>query len=101
MGARAGRRSGGAQARAGVVFAVRRVVADYLSPARFDDVLGVATWPERATPARLVLRQQVVRDTRLLLDAQVTLVCLTAAGRVGRFPAALRARVDDSGTDHG
>ena len=81
----------------GLVFAVRRVEGDYLSPARFDDLLTVTTTPEAATPARLTLRQQVLRDGVLLFDARVMLVCLNAAGRAQRFPAALRAVC----TDHG
>jgi len=81
----------------GVVFAVRRVEADYLSPARFDDLLTVTTTPEAASPARLTLRQQVLSDGVLLFDARVVLVCLNAAGRAQRFPAGLRAVC----TDHG
>jgi acyl-CoA thioester hydrolase len=40
---------------AGVVFAVRRVVADYLRPARYDDLLEVETRLGRMTPARFVM----------------------------------------------
>lgn len=75
---------------AGIVFAVRRVVADYLRPARFDDVLTVTTRPVAATPARLVLGQEVWRDAERLFAAEVTLVALTAAGTPARLPARLR-----------
>ena len=78
------------QADTGVVFAVRRVVAEYLAPARFDDVLEVATRPMGLTPARLVLDQRVLRGTAVLFTAEVTLVALDAAGRPVRLPAALR-----------
>lgn len=74
----------------GVVFAVRRVEADYLAPARFGDDLEVVTDVEAATAARLVLRQTVGTGGRLLFAARVTLVALTAAGRPARLPAALR-----------
>ncbi len=36
----------------GLVLAVRRVEADYLSPARFDDLLSVTTTVQAATHAR-------------------------------------------------
>ena len=78
------------QADTGVVFAVRRVVAEYLAPARFDEVLEVATRPIGLTPARLVLDQRVLRGTAVLFTAEVTLVALDAAGRPVRLPAALR-----------
>lgn len=74
----------------GVVFAVRRIEADYLRPAVFDDLLEVATGVAAVTPARLVLHQRVLRGAAVLFDARVTLVALTAAGRPARLPGALR-----------
>ena len=78
---------------ADIVFAVRRVEADYLSPARFDDVLTVETTPSAVTGARIVLEQSVLRDGAKLFEARVTLVALTAAGRPARLPADVRARL--------
>lgn len=78
---------------AGIVFAVRRIEADYLSPAHFDDELTVLTAPTAATPARLVLRQTVQRGGRDLFVATVTLVALGADGRPARLPAVLRRRL--------
>lgn len=75
----------------GTAFAVRRVEADYLAPARFDDLLTVETTVVGATPARLVLQQQVLRGDRLLFEAGVTVVAVGASGRAVRLPAALAA----------
>ncbi len=82
------------RAEAGVVFAVRRVVADYLAPARFDDALAVETAAVAVTPARAVLRQVVRRGPDPLFVADVTLVALTAAGRPVRLPAELRRALE-------
>lgn len=79
------------KAEGGLVFAVRHVVADYLTPALFDDLLTVRTWPVGDTGARLVMAQEVVRGSTLLFRAEVTLACLTAAGRPARIPAEIRA----------
>jgi acyl-CoA thioester hydrolase len=78
---------------AGIVFAVRRVEADYLSPARFDDVLEVRTDLRGATGARIVLAQEVWRGEARLFASVVTLVALTAAGAPARLPQALRVAV--------
>ncbi|WP_375255422.1 tol-pal system-associated acyl-CoA thioesterase [Yoonia sp.] len=75
----------------GLVFAVRRVEADYLSPARFDDMLMVATTLEKGSGVRMVLRQDVVRGKDVLFSARVTIICMTDAGAVSRLPAAIRA----------
>ena len=75
----------------GLVFAVRRVEADYLRPALFDDVVTVQTTVSEHSGARLVLDQAVLRGVQTLFTARVTLVCLTATGTPTRFPATLRA----------
>lgn len=74
----------------GVVFAVRRVEADYLAPARFDDLLQVTTEVLTVTPARIILSQGVLREGDLLFVAKVTLVALGSDGRPMRLPAGLR-----------
>ncbi|WP_410217763.1 tol-pal system-associated acyl-CoA thioesterase [Paracoccus sp. (in: a-proteobacteria)] len=73
------------------VFAVRRLEADYLRPARFDDLLTVVTDLVQAGPARIVVDQQVRRDQQLLFTARVTIACLDGQGRPVRLPAPLRA----------
>jgi acyl-CoA thioester hydrolase len=75
----------------GIVFAVRRVEADYLAPARFDDLLDAETAVEALTPARIVLVQRILRDGALLFEARVTLVALGPGGRAARLPAEVRA----------
>ena len=71
----------------GQVFAVRRVEADYLRPAIFDDLLEVTTALAQMTPARIVVDQAVRRDGQVLFTARVTIACLDANGRPTRIPA--------------
>jgi acyl-CoA thioester hydrolase len=78
---------GALKTREGIVFAVRRVEADYLRPALFDDHLSVTTTPRAVGGARIVLDQAVLRGDEVLFSAVVTIVCLTAAGRPARVPA--------------
>ncbi|MDG1279916.1 MAG: tol-pal system-associated acyl-CoA thioesterase [Pseudorhodobacter sp.] len=77
---------------AGLVFAVRRLVADYLRPAIYDDLLEVRTAPKAVSGARIVLDQSVWRGEDRLFEAEVTLVCLGAAGAPARLPEPLRSR---------
>ncbi len=77
----------------GLVFAVRRIEADYVRPAYFDDVLTVATVPERVGGAKIVVRQIVRRGDERLFEALVTLAVLTPEGRAGRLPAEYRQRL--------
>ena len=74
----------------GIVVAVRRVEADYLAPARFDDRLDVETLTQAVTGARLVLEQRIRRAGELLFTAVVTVVCLGEGGQPARLPANIR-----------
>ncbi len=75
---------------AGLVFAVRRVEADYLSPARFDDKLIVETSVSNSTGVRLSVAQAIKRDETLIFRAIVTIICMDETGAVGRLPAQIR-----------
>lgn len=76
---------------AGLVFAVRRIEADYLAPARFDDLLAVETRVQAVTAARLVLGQEVGRAGLPLFRASVTLAAVGPQGRPLRLPRAVVA----------
>ena len=78
---------------AGVVFAVRHLTADYLSPAKFDDILRITTQVIETSGARLVLDQRVLRGGVALFEAKVTLVAIGANGAPARLPKSLRARM--------
>jgi acyl-CoA thioester hydrolase len=82
------------KAEAGIVFAVRRVEADYLLPAHFDDMLEVETDCLETTAARVVLAQRVMRAGVCLVDARVTIVALSGSGRPQRMPAGMRAALE-------
>ncbi|QUJ75336.1 tol-pal system-associated acyl-CoA thioesterase [Sulfitobacter albidus] len=75
---------------AGVVFAVRRVEADYIQPAQFDDILEVRTTLEGLSGVRMTMAQEVWRDDTLLFTARVLIVCIGAGGKPARLPAELR-----------
>ncbi|PJN92978.1 hypothetical protein CNY89_24835, partial [Amaricoccus sp. HAR-UPW-R2A-40] len=59
------------QAEEGIVFAVRRVEADYLAPARLQDELDVTTGLVGLGGARIDLIQEVRRGGTLLFTAGV------------------------------
>ena len=74
----------------GLLFAVRKITADYLQPAPFDEPLQITTEMTKLTSARLYLQQNIYRDLDLLFQAQVILVALNAAGKPTRLPAEFR-----------
>ncbi len=70
--------------RDGVLFVVRRVEADYLRPARYNDLLRVVCRLEEVGRASLEMLQEIRRDADVLLQARVKLACV----RVGDFKPA-------------
>ena len=81
------------KAREGVVFAVRRVEADFLRPARFGDELVVETMLQSLGGARIGLEQVVTRGGERVFVAVVTLVCLTEDGHAARIPVEVRGKL--------
>ena len=87
---------GALKASQGIVFAVRKVEAEYLVPAVFDDVLEVRSSVSKITGARMVLRQDVMRGETVLFASTITLVALTDQGKPARLPADIRQKLSDA-----
>ena len=81
------------KAREGMVFAVRRVEADFLRPAKFGDDLVVETRLQSLGGARIGLEQVVLRGGERVFVAVVTLVCLTEDGHAARLPVDVRGKL--------
>jgi acyl-CoA thioester hydrolase len=77
-----------------VVFVVHRVEIDYLLPAALGARLDATLTLAELNRARMLLVQDVVRETDVLTHARVTLACLGGASRrPTRIPAALHTRL--------
>lgn len=77
----------------GLIFVVRRVEADYLTPARYDDELIVETQVVRVGGSFVELNQQVKRGADVCFAAVVKIVLISDAGRPARIPAELRPKL--------
>lgn len=75
----------------GVVWVVRRVEADYIGAARFEDELVIETTMTEVTTARLEMDQIVRRGDTVIFRAKVMAACMNAVGRPVRLPAEIRA----------
>ncbi|MGQ0486652.1 MAG: tol-pal system-associated acyl-CoA thioesterase [Hyphomicrobiales bacterium] len=68
----------------GIGFVVRRLVCEFLKPARIDDLLAVETRFVEMVGARLEIEQKVRRGGESLFEAQVTVALVDAQGRPRR-----------------
>ncbi len=78
-------------AAAGCIFPVIRLEADYRAPARHDDLLRIETEVLEVGKTSFTVGQQAVRaiDGKILVDAKVTLVCVSPQMKPRRLPEEL------------
>lgn len=76
---------------AGLVFVVTRLEANYISPARYDDVISVTTETAEVKGASAALSQVVRRGEDVLFRSIVRFACMTTEGRPVRMPATTKA----------
>lgn len=81
----------------GLVFAVRRLSAEYISPARLEDLLVVHTDLAALRGASFVMEQEVRRGEQTLFTARVEVVVMSVAGRPSRLPADIRTLMQTAG----
>ena len=76
----------------GFAFVVRSMAIEFLKPARMDDILAVTTEPEQVKGASMTLRQKVMRQDDVLVEAHVR-VAFVSGGRARPIPKPLRAAI--------
>ena len=60
----------------GIIFVVRRVLVEYLRPARFNDLLEVGVVLAETGRASLVFEQCITSGGERLVEARVTVACV-------------------------
>ena len=70
----------------GIVFAVRKVEADYIKAAKFDDLLTISTELMSKTRVRLKLNQDIYRDNDLIFKAVLDIVSIDMSGVLVKLP---------------
>lgn len=78
----------------GIAFAVRSVNAEFIKPARLDDLLTLETFVAKLGRAQVTFAQRILRDNELLLDAQIRVACIDPArGKPMAMPRALHQQL--------
>ena len=70
----------------GIVFAVRKVEADYLKSAKFDELLLISTELQKKTRVRLNFNQEIYSDSDLIFRANLVIVPLSVVGGLVKLP---------------
>lgn len=73
-----------------VLFIVRHAAIDYKASARLDDLLEVRSEVSEIGNTSMTMRQEVLRDGKLLADIKIVLVTVTPEGKPVRIAPQLR-----------
>ena len=76
----------------GFLLVLTRVEVRYKLPARYDDLLTIRTFVERATFVRIDHRYEVRRGEELIAEGATTLACVDRDGRPQALPEFLRGK---------
>lgn len=74
----------------GISFPVVAMNIDYKVPARLDDLLTVKSTITRVGGASMEMQQDIYRDSVLLTEMKVTLVCIDGKFKAVRLPTEIR-----------
>ena len=68
-----------------MAFVVRRMICEFLRPARFDDLLVVETKPLKIVGARFELAQRILRLDDVVFSAEVMVAIIDGRGKPKRI----------------
>jgi acyl-CoA thioester hydrolase len=79
----------------GLAYAVRHCNINYRSPARYGDILICTAKLQKATSAQLIFDQTIhdKKDGRLIVEAEVSLVCLNTDFKPTPIPDDLKTKL--------
>ena len=66
-------------------FVVKNIIADYLLPAYFGDKLVICTTLIELKRASMMLKQEILKDSKKIFDCDVRLALLNSSGKPERF----------------
>ena len=79
----------------GVIFVVRHLEADYLKPAKLDQLLRVETSLKELKNSSFILNQSIFCQDSVLFYMTVTIVCIDGNGRAVRIPDMVRHKLQE------
>ena len=68
-----------------IIFVVKNININYLRPAFFEDILEVQTSLNKLSRVKLNFNQKILRNTELLVDAEVIVIPVNIEGKIIRL----------------
>ncbi len=78
-----------------LAFAVRSLSIEYLKPAKIDNVVQVRTRCVEMTGTKLIISQEIHRDSDLLTKGLVSIVLIDGKGKPKRIPEEISKKIHE------
>ena len=78
-----------------LIFVVRNIFAEYIKPAKLDDVLEVTTNFIKLGMVRIVVEQEIFLNKTKIFDAKVKLGIIDLNGKPKKLPSPLRLKLEN------
>ena len=69
-----------------VIFVVKSLTSKYIAPAKFEDDLIVVTKITEKSPVRLILEQNIEKNSKLIFKSTIELAVVSSNGKVSKLP---------------
>lgn len=80
----------------GLILVVRKIEANYLISAKYNDDLIIKTSLKNMTGTSVILNQDVFCTDKVIFKSVVKVVCVTIEGKVSRLPADFRRLINEN-----
>ena len=90
----------GIRAESSALIVVKKIEADYVAPARLDDLLRVRTHLLELKNTSFFMRQIVVKDDNVVFEMKILLVFVSDGGKPVKIPLAIREIFDNEIKSH-
>lgn len=90
----------GIRAESSALIVVKKIEADYVAPARLDDLLRVRTHLLELKNTSFFMRQIVVKDDNVVFEMKILLVFVSDEGKPVKIPLAIREIFDNEIKSH-
>ena len=77
------------------IFVVKNIIADYLSPAYFGDMLVIFTTLMELKRASMILKQEILKDNKKIFECDVRLALLNSSGKPEKFSVDLIFNIEN------
>lgn len=75
----------------GIIIVVKSLEAEYLSPAKLDDLLTIQTRLLSVKNTSFIMEQKAIRNNICIFSMNIVLVCVNEQGRPSKIPDAVKA----------